>query len=127
MTETTTSGDVILHMLRFKDVSFETAIIERYRHWESSAEEALIEMSMSGVFVRIHSLSKGSIESILLPFQQIRSTCKPLSVLLLCRKAAKEKAALHRSFLYCLFRWILADLHDLLLRGKRHANFLLFG
>ena len=42
-------------------------------------------------------------------------------------KAAKEKAALHRSFLYFLFRWILADLHDLLPRGKRHANFLLFG
>ena len=43
------------------------------------------------------------------------------------RKAAKEKAALRRSFLYCLFRWILADLHDLLPRDKHHANFLLFG
>ena len=42
-------------------------------------------------------------------------------------QSAKEKAALHRSFLYFLFRWILADLHDLLPRGKRHANFLLFG
>ena len=41
--------------------------------------------------------------------------------------AAKEKAALHRSFLYCLFRWILADLHDLFPRSKHHANFLLFG
>ena len=33
---TTTSGDVTLHMPRLKGVSFETAIIERYRRWESS-------------------------------------------------------------------------------------------
>ena len=38
---TTTSGDVTLHMLRLKGVSFETAIIERYRRRESSVEEAL--------------------------------------------------------------------------------------
>ena len=41
---TTTSGDVTLHMPRLKGVSFETAIIERYRRRESSVEEALIEM-----------------------------------------------------------------------------------
>ncbi len=34
---TTTSGDVTLHM-RLKGVSFETAIIERYRRRESSVE-----------------------------------------------------------------------------------------
>ena len=39
---TTTSGDVTLHMPRLKGVSFETAIIERYRRRESSMEEALI-------------------------------------------------------------------------------------
>lgn len=33
---TTTSGDVTLHMPRLKGVSFETAIIERYRRRESS-------------------------------------------------------------------------------------------
>ena len=33
---TTTSGDVTLHMPRLKGVSFEAAIIERYRRWESS-------------------------------------------------------------------------------------------
>ena len=38
---TTTSGDVTLHMPRLKGVSFETAIIERYRRRESSVEEAL--------------------------------------------------------------------------------------
>ena len=32
----TTSGDVTLHMPRLKGVSFEAAIIERYRRWESS-------------------------------------------------------------------------------------------
>ena len=50
---TTTSGDVTLHMPRLKGVSFETAIIERYRRRESSVEEALIEMLyLAGVSVR---------------------------------------------------------------------------
>ena len=40
---TTTSGDVTLHVPRLKGVSFETAIIERYRRRESSVEEALRE------------------------------------------------------------------------------------
>ena len=48
---TTTSGDVTLHMPRLKGVSFETAIIERYRRRESSVEEALIEMYLAGVSV----------------------------------------------------------------------------
>ena len=47
-----TSGDVTLHMPRLKGVSFETAIIERYRRRESSVEEALIEMYLAGVSVR---------------------------------------------------------------------------
>ena len=34
------------------DRSIETAIIERYRHRESSVEEALIEMYLAGVSVR---------------------------------------------------------------------------
>ena len=46
---TTTSGDVTLHMPRLKGVSFETAIIERYRRRESSVEEALIEMYLAGL------------------------------------------------------------------------------
>ena len=49
---TTTSGDVTLHMPRLKGVSFETAIMERYRRRESSVEEALIEMYLAGVSVR---------------------------------------------------------------------------
>ena len=48
----TTSGDVTLRMPRLKGVSFETAIIERYRRRESSVEEALIEMYLAGVSVR---------------------------------------------------------------------------
>ena len=48
---TTTSSDVTLHMPRLKGISFETAIIERYRHRESSVEEALIEMYLAGVSV----------------------------------------------------------------------------
>ena len=49
---TTTSGDVTLHIPRLKGVSFETAIIERYRRRESSVEEALIKMYLAGVSVR---------------------------------------------------------------------------
>ena len=49
---TTTSGDVTLHVPRLKGVSFETAIIERYRRRESSVEEALIEMYLAGGPVR---------------------------------------------------------------------------
>ena len=47
---TTTFGNVTLHMPRLKGVSFETAIIERYRRRESSVEEALIEMYLAGVY-----------------------------------------------------------------------------
>ena len=49
---TTTSGDVTLNVPRLKEISFETAIIERYRRGESSVEEALIEMYLAGVSVR---------------------------------------------------------------------------
>ena len=49
---TTTSGDVTLHVPRLKGISFETAIIERYRRREISVEEALIEMYLAGVSVR---------------------------------------------------------------------------
>lgn len=48
----TTSGDVTLNVPRLKGISFETAIIERYRRRESSVEEALIEMYLAGVSVR---------------------------------------------------------------------------
>lgn len=40
----TTSGDVTLHIPPFKRVSFETAIMERYRRQESGIEEVLIEI-----------------------------------------------------------------------------------
>lgn len=49
---TTTSGDVTLQMPKLKGISFETAIVERYRRRESSVEEALIEMYLAGVSVR---------------------------------------------------------------------------
>jgi len=49
---TTTSGDVRLKMPRLKGVTFETAVIERYRRRESSVEEAIAEMYLAGVSVR---------------------------------------------------------------------------
>ena len=39
-------------MPKLKGISFETAIIERYRRRESSVEEAVIEMYLAGVSVR---------------------------------------------------------------------------
>ncbi len=58
---TTTSGDVTLHV-PLKGVSFETAIIERYRRRESSVEEALIEMYLAGVSVRrVEDITGGTV------------------------------------------------------------------
>ena len=48
----TTAGEVELNVPKLKGVTFETAIIERYRRRESSVEEALIEMYLAGVSVR---------------------------------------------------------------------------
>ncbi len=45
-------GDVNLNVPKLKGVLFEAAIIERYRHKESSVEEALIEMYLAGVSIR---------------------------------------------------------------------------
>ena len=39
-------------MPKLKGVTFETAIIERYRRRETSVEEALMEMYLAGVSVR---------------------------------------------------------------------------
>ena len=48
----TTAGEATLQVPRLKGISFETAIIERYRRRESSVEEALMEMYLAGVSVR---------------------------------------------------------------------------
>ena len=49
---TATSGDVTLKVPKFKGISFETTIIERYRRRESSVEESLIAMYLAYVSVR---------------------------------------------------------------------------
>ena len=49
---TTTSGNVTLKVSELKGISFETAIIERFRRQESSAEEAHIEMYLACVSAR---------------------------------------------------------------------------
>ena len=48
----TAAGNVDLKVPKLKGLSFETAIIERYRRRETSVEEALIEMYLAGVSVR---------------------------------------------------------------------------
>ena len=45
-------GEVELQMPKLRQLTFETAIIERYRRRESSIEEALVEMYLAGVSVR---------------------------------------------------------------------------
>ena len=51
---TTTSGDVTLHVPRLKGISFETAIIERYRRRESSVEEGHYRGSVGQQGVSCH-------------------------------------------------------------------------
>lgn len=48
----TKAGKVNLNVPRLRKMTFESAIIERYRRRESSVEEALIEMYLAGVSVR---------------------------------------------------------------------------
>ena len=48
----TKAGEVTLQMQKLKKVTFETAIIERYKHREISVEEAMVEMYLAGVSVR---------------------------------------------------------------------------
>ena len=48
----TKAGDVKLKIPKLRTLTFETAIIERYRRRESSVEEALIEMYLAGISVR---------------------------------------------------------------------------
>src|SRR5271170_1668681 len=48
----TKAGEVNLKVPKLRSLSFETAIIERYRRRESSVEETLVEMYLAGVSVR---------------------------------------------------------------------------
>lgn len=48
----TKAGKVRLRVPKLRNLSFETAIIERYKRREASVEEALIEMYLAGVSVR---------------------------------------------------------------------------
>ena len=48
----TKAGQVNLKVPKLRTMTFETAIIERYRRRESSVEEALIEMYLAGISVR---------------------------------------------------------------------------
>ena len=48
----TKAGKVDLKIPKLRKLTFETAIIERYRRRESSVEEALVQMYLAGVSVR---------------------------------------------------------------------------
>lgn len=46
------SGEVVLEVPKLRGVTFQTAVIERYRRRETSVEEAIIEMYLAGVSTR---------------------------------------------------------------------------
>ena len=48
----TKAGEVTLNVPKLKRITFETAIIERYKRREISVEEAMVEMYLAGVSVR---------------------------------------------------------------------------
>lgn len=48
----TTSGEAALDVPKLRGATFQTAVIERYRRRETSAEEAIIEMYLAGVSTR---------------------------------------------------------------------------
>ena len=48
----TTAGEVTLEVPKLRTLTFESAIIERYRRRETSVEEALVEMYLAGVSTR---------------------------------------------------------------------------
>ena len=91
---TTTSGDVTLKVSKLKGISFETAIIERYRRRESSVEEALIEMYLAGVSVRrVEDITEALWGSRVSPSTISELNKKPMSTLRIgvtapCRAAA---------------------------------------
>lgn len=48
----TISGNITFKVSSFRSITREIAIIERYRNRESSMEEELIKMYLTGVFIR---------------------------------------------------------------------------
>lgn len=48
----TKAGEVTFHVPKLRKLTFETAIIDRYRRKEASVEESMIEMYLAGVSVR---------------------------------------------------------------------------
>jgi putative transposase len=48
----TRAGELEIKAPKLRNLTFETAIIERYRRRETSVEEALLEMCLAGVSVR---------------------------------------------------------------------------
>ena len=97
---TTTSGDVTLKVPKLKGISFETAIIERYRRRESSVEEALIEMYLAGVSVRRVEDITGALWGSKVPFQRRESIghlCQQLRPFHHATEERQHQAAHHHS------------------------------
>ena len=48
----TTSGSVTLNIPKLRGATFASKVIERYQRWETSVEEAMMEMYLAGVSTR---------------------------------------------------------------------------
>ena len=81
---TTTSGDVTLHVPRLKGISFETAIIERYRRRESSVEEVVTSFYQRPAS-RVYSFASFNLRNLLYLIPPPAST--PAGILPRCRRS----------------------------------------
>ncbi len=85
-----------------RGISFETAIIERYRHRESSVEEALIEMYLAGVSVR----RVGDITQVLWRSKVSASTISDLNKKSLCQyRSLAQPFSARRQVPVCVCGW----------------------
>ena len=91
-----TAGQVQLKVPKLRRIPFGTAIIERFRHRESSVEEALVEMYLAGVWVRnVEDITEALWRSRVSP-----STMSDLNQKIFERVEAWRNRALEREYPY---------------------------
>jgi putative transposase len=101
----TKAGKVKLKVPKLRTLTFETAIIERYRRRESSVEEALIEMYLAGISVRrVEDITKALWGTRVSP-----STVSNLNKKVYGRIDKWLKEPIEGKFVYVFLRWHLAQ------------------
>jgi transposase-like protein len=95
---TTTSGDVMLHMPRLKGVSFETAIIERYRRRESGVVPKSKVKIVAKMLKAIHAQ-----ESKKASCEKAKAVVAELRAMKLKEAAKKVEDGIEEALTYCDF------------------------